>query len=107
MVRREIGRSEFASVLPAGMVISGGGAMLKGMRELARDITGMPVRVGYPGGVGGLAESVNAPTFATAVGLVRWGGRLQAGIVRRETEGGLLAALLKWLRRIRMGMGVK
>ncbi|MDX1933566.1 MAG: cell division protein FtsA [Capsulimonadales bacterium] len=107
LVRRELARSEFASVLPAGMVLSGGGAMLGGMRELGRDITGMPVRVGYPGGVGGLSEAVNSPTFATSVGLVLWGGRLQTGIVRRETESGLLGALLGWLRRIRLSVGRK
>jgi cell division protein FtsA len=100
MVRREINRSDYANMLPAGLVLSGGGAMLTGLRDLASDITGLPTRIGFPTGIGGLAESVSAPSFATAVGLVQWGGRARAGVARREPSGGIVGAVTAWMRRV-------
>jgi len=99
LVRQEINRSNYGHLLPAGLVLSGGGAMLAGARELAAEITGLPVRVGCPSGIGGLSESVNAPSYSTAVGLVQWGGRLHAGVGRRDHGGGI-AAILLWMRRV-------
>ena len=79
MVKQEVARSPYANVLPGGMVLSGGGSLLGGLSELASEIVGLPVRLGSPeqagARLGGLAESVDAPAFATAVGLVLWGAR--------------------------------
>ena len=99
MVKQEINRSNYAGLLPAGLVLSGGGALLKGAKELATEITGLPTRVGFPIGMGGLAESVDNPSFATAVGLVQWGARAHAGMPRRERTGSLFADLMAWTRR--------
>lgn len=101
MVRREINRSNYSGHLPAGMVVSGGGAMLAGLTGLAEDIVDMPVRIGFPSGIGGLAESVSAPSFATAVGLVQWGGRAHAGLIaRRDGQSGMIHAIRQWMRRV-------
>jgi cell division protein FtsA len=101
LVRQELNRSNYGHLLPAGLVLSGGGAMLVGAREMAMEITGLPVRIGCPAGVGGLAESVSSPGFATGVGLVQWGGRLHAGVgMRRDGGGGAIAALFTWMRRV-------
>jgi cell division protein FtsA len=100
MVRQEINRSNYANVLPAGLVLSGGGALLSGTRDLAAEVTGLPTRIGSPMGVGGLAESVESPIFATAVGLVQFGARTHAGVPRRESAGGLFAALRRWMRAV-------
>jgi cell division protein FtsA len=54
----------------AGIVLTGGSALLKGMPELAADIFQRPVRVGYPTYAGGLAEMVYSPKFATVMGLL-------------------------------------
>jgi cell division protein FtsA len=74
--------------------------MLTGLRDLAVDVTGLPARIGFPSGVGGLAETVSAPSFATGVGLVIWGGRTRIGTLRRESGSGMLGALFSWVRRI-------
>ena len=100
MVRQEINRSGYAGLLPAGLVLSGGGAMVRDARELATSVTGMPSRIGYPTGVGGLSESVGSPSYATAVGLVQFGGKAHAGIPRRESSGGLFAAVRRWMRTV-------
>ena len=47
--------------------------MLNGMPELAEDILGLPVRLGAPGGMGGLVDVVRSPVYATGVGLLLYG----------------------------------
>ena len=56
-----------------GIVLTGGGAQLEGMSEIAEQIFDLPIRRGTPVGVGGLADHVSNPSFATAVGLARYG----------------------------------
>lgn len=100
MVRQEVNRSNYAGLLPAGLVLSGGGALLRGAKEAATDVTGLPTRIGFPTGVGGLSESIENPSFATAVGLVQMGGKAHAGIPRRERAGGLVAAWRRFWRSV-------
>jgi len=73
LVGAEIRRSGYEGLLPAGVVLTGGSALLAGIDELARDMLKIPVRIGVPTNLSGLAESVDAPPFATSIGLVRWG----------------------------------
>ncbi|HSE02705.1 MAG TPA: cell division protein FtsA, partial [Methylomirabilota bacterium] len=63
------------SPLPAGLVLTGGGARLAGVADLARDVLQMPVRVASPQGVGGLMDQLNSPAFSTPLGLLLWGAR--------------------------------
>jgi len=58
------------------VVLTGGGALLRGTDLLARQQYGLPVRVGKPHGVSGLTDVVASPTHAAAVGLVRYGASL-------------------------------
>ncbi|MEO6865600.1 MAG: cell division protein FtsA [Gemmatimonadaceae bacterium] len=74
MVHREIQHAGFDSRLAGGIVITGGGAAMEGITELAASVFGTGVRVGVPGEhIGGLSDSVEAPRFSTAVGLALYG----------------------------------
>jgi len=75
MIGAEIRRSGYEGLLPAGIVLTGGSAQLPGIEDLTRDMLGMPVRIGVPGNLTGLAEAIDSPPYATGVGLVRWGLR--------------------------------
>lgn len=70
----EIRRSGYSQNLSAGIVLTGGGALLRGIDELAYQITGMPVKIGIPSGFGdgGLAPEIENPRYATGVGLIRY-----------------------------------
>ncbi|MBK8169996.1 MAG: cell division protein FtsA [Sandaracinaceae bacterium] len=72
-VRHVINETGFSEMLAAGAVITGGTTMLDGMPELAEQVLGLPVRRGAPMGVGGLADVVKSPAYATGVGLVKYG----------------------------------
>jgi len=73
MVRQEILRSGYFNLLPAGIVLSGGGSQLVGAAELCQQVTGMPTRVGSPRDVGGISNDLRSPVYATAIGLVQYG----------------------------------
>ncbi|MEA3408338.1 MAG: cell division protein FtsA [Chloroflexota bacterium] len=73
LLSREIKRSGLDSLLPAGVVMTGGTANLRGVKELAKMKLGLPVRIGTPTGLQGLMEAISGPAYATAVGLLLWG----------------------------------
>ena len=74
----EIKRSGYSKHLSAGVVLTGGGALIKGTAELAREVLGMPVKIGIPSGfAGGLVREIENPVYSTAVGLVYHGLKYQ------------------------------
>lgn len=75
LIYSEIRRSGYEGLLPAGIVLTGGSSQLPGIDELMRDMLGIPVRVGSPGEMSGLSDSLSSPPYATCLGLVRWGAR--------------------------------
>jgi cell division protein FtsA len=79
LVLTEIERAGFAQRLNGGVVITGGAAAMQGVAELAADVFGTGVRIGSPEeNIGGLADSVDAPRFATVVGLALYGANRSA-----------------------------
>ena len=80
IVAIEIKRSGYASSLSAGVVLTGGGSLIKGICPLANEVLGMDAKVGVPRGLsGGLVNEVNNPIYATAVGLVLHALRMKTG----------------------------
>src|SRR6187397_1064811 len=79
LVWDEIRRAGYEKSLNSGIVLTGGGAILDGMPEIAEQIFDLPIRRGCPTGVGGLADHVGTPEFATAVGLVLYAQRNTVG----------------------------
>ncbi|MFZ5586559.1 MAG: cell division protein FtsA [Thermodesulfobacteriota bacterium] len=75
LVQSELKQSGFAEQVVSGVVLTGGSSLLEGLTEMAEQIFNMPARRGYPMGVGGLADVVNNPMYATAVGLILYGAR--------------------------------
>ena len=76
-------------MLPAGVVLTGGSAQVDGLSTLAREVLGMPVRIGAPSSISGLVDSISNPAFSTSVGLLAWGLRgmeERAGKIRSHLE---------------------
>lgn len=74
LVDRELKNINRSGLLPAGVVLTGGGALLTGMVEVAKKKLRLPARIGRPQEVlGGIAERVQGPAYAVALGLIRWG----------------------------------
>ena len=75
LIQREIKRSGYDGLLPAGLVFCGGTASLPGLREAAHDAFGLPVRIAPPHTerLSGLVDRLGSPAYATSVGLLEWG----------------------------------
>lgn len=74
-VNYEIQNSGFAEKLTAGVVVTGGGAMLKNLPQLVRFKTAMDVRIGHPNVhlTGKGRDEISQPMYATSVGLILQG----------------------------------
>jgi len=72
-IGEEIVKSGFGEMVPAGLIITGGGALTVGITETGRRVVGLPIRQGVPGRVAGLVDEVLDPQFATTVGLILYG----------------------------------
>ncbi|MGH7309769.1 MAG: cell division protein FtsA [Candidatus Rokuibacteriota bacterium] len=75
LVARETVKLGFQDAATAGVVVTGGTALLEGVPELAEAVFDLPVRRGLPESVGGLADVVKSPIYATSVGLALYGAR--------------------------------
>ena len=104
LIYQEIRRSGYEGRLPAGVVLTGGGAQLARLDELMRDMLGLPVRIGLPVDLAGLTDALESPSFATCVGLLRWGMRNGSALSpsQRSTEvsgkGSTYERLMNWLK---------
>lgn len=72
LVVREIKRTGFDKLLPAGLVLTGGTSALPALRALASRVTGLPVRVAQPENLFGMVDRLRSPAFSTSVGLLHW-----------------------------------
>ncbi|WP_267256196.1 cell division protein FtsA [Coxiella endosymbiont of Ornithodoros maritimus] len=77
LVLAELRRSGFEDLIAAGIVLTGGASHITGCIELAERIFQMPVRLGLPQYVNGLADVRDNPIYATAVGLLIHGYQSQ------------------------------
>jgi cell division protein FtsA len=78
LVWDEIRRAGYEKSLNSGIVLTGGGAVLDGLPEIAEQIFDLPIRRGNPAGFGGMTDLINSPSFATAAGLLHYARRKQA-----------------------------
>jgi cell division protein FtsA len=94
----EIRRAGYERSLNSGIVITGGGAILEGMPEIAEQIFDLPIRRGSPSSAGGLSDHVNTPTLATAVGLVQYAQRNHVSEAPRLVGAGAFGRVAGRLR---------
>lgn len=76
MVGIEVKRSGYGGQTPAGIVITGGGALTVGVTDSAKRTLAMPVRIGIPVNIKGLIDEIETPAFSAVVGLAVFGASL-------------------------------
>jgi cell division protein FtsA len=74
-------------MFPGGIVITGGGALLRGFAEIVQQQTNLPARVAAPQGLQGMNDEIRGPSHATVVGLLRWGARSNLGRKPSRSNG--------------------
>ncbi len=106
LILQEIKRSGYDTLLPAGLVLTGGASQLPGTLQLARQILDMPVRQARPVNLTGMVDKLSDPAYSTSVGLLNWAlvmntqpvnprERIRSG----RTSKGLFSFLREWLKR--------
>lgn len=78
-VTKELKRIDRDGKLPAGIVLTGGGAALPGVTEFAKHYLRLPVSIGVPSETDTIIDQVVDPSFATVVGLSLWGSNFSGG----------------------------
>ena len=98
LVQAELRRSGFEHLVASGIVLTGGGAKMEGLIELAEEIFHMPVSLGAPRNVAGLKDIVRNPVFATGVGLLQYGldQEKEKPSKQSDRKSGMLAKLKGW-----------
>jgi cell division protein FtsA len=89
LLRREIDQQDFFDYLGGGIVLTGGTSELRGVKQLAEEIFGMPVQLCRAKNVSGVTSAFENPQFSTAIGLVKYA---QATL---EDDG---SSLFSWLK---------
>jgi cell division protein FtsA len=90
MVKREILRADVQGEISFGIVLTGGGALLKNVTSLAEEVLGGRVKIGIPKGLSSLVEVAASPVYATAIGLIQYGEQIaeEFNIGNREIFAG-------------------
>ncbi len=97
LVWDEIRKAGYEKSLNSGIVLTGGGALLDGVAEVAEQIFDLPIRRGCPTALGGMVDHINSPAFATAAGLLRYARRNQEDTDARAGAIGWFAGRVRGL----------
>jgi cell division protein FtsA len=102
LIQAELRRSGYEDLLSSGIVLTGGSSTMSGMVELGEEIFHMPLRLGIPKYAGGLADVVQHPRYATAMGLLLEGvAQKKRGIQAHQTRTfkQVLANMKSWFEK--------
>ncbi len=97
LASKEIIRAGYDDLLAAGVVLTGGTALIGGIAELAEQVFNMPARQGYP--QGGMGVNLD-PSNATAFGLILYGCQTMKRDVSVRAKSRYLANLMKWFKKL-------
>ncbi|MGD0779697.1 MAG: cell division protein FtsA [Dehalococcoidales bacterium] len=98
LIMMELPQTDYRKLIPAGLVITGGGANLPGIAELGQKVTRMPVRVGIPMKLQGVSEVLDNPAHATGIGLLLWKLKNDDIEAPKTSDSGLNGLIKKMVR---------
>ncbi|MFA7314538.1 MAG: cell division protein FtsA [Candidatus Magasanikbacteria bacterium] len=82
----ELASIERSGMLPAGAIFIGGGAKIEGIIDIAKEVLSLPAQLGYPLGLDSISNKVNDISFASAIGMVKWGSNLLQSVRTHRTS---------------------
>lgn len=103
LVKDELAKIHRDGMLPAGIILTGAGAKMSGVIDLARETLNLPAQVGFPQNYDGVVDKIDDPAYATAIGLLLWGsrfeGRHHAGLKGINFKKGL-TGIKNWFKNL-------
>jgi len=102
LILLEMPTTDYHSLAPYGLVLTGGTANLTGLEELGHSLLRMPVRKGNPliSGIYGISDILHDSAYATTLGLILWPLNGKEGAAFRVKRAGILGGLVSLIRRI-------
>lgn len=97
LAKDELAKIHRDGMLPGGVILTGAGVKMPGTIDLARETLNLPVQIGFPQNFDGVVDKIDDPAYATAIGLIIWGARLETrsygfrfkGIGLKKAFGGI------------------
>jgi len=101
----EMPTTDYQTLAPCGVVLTGGTANLTGLAELGKSVLRLPVRVGQLLGAGiyGITDILYDPAYATTTGLILWQARNKERSAWQVKRGGILGSFVSLFRRLFRG----
>lgn len=84
VIREMLMEKNLQDEITGGFVITGGGALIKNLPELAEYVLEKPVKLGYPQTFGGMTTAMQNPKFSTVLGLLRESNQVTVAHTRDE-----------------------
>jgi cell division protein FtsA len=94
-VRNELARVGMDQHLMEGIILTGGGAMLNGMCDMAEKVVNCPARNGLPVGIAGWPDDINDAAWCVAAGLAMYSAKLKTRREFRKHVPGLASLVLR------------
>ena len=102
LTNKELKRIDRQGLLPAGVVLVGGGAKMPGLVDLTKEKLKLPAQVGFPIELEGVIEEVDDPAYATAVGLILWGMDVSSQSSHQglslSGKGNIFSKIINWIK---------
>jgi cell division protein FtsA len=94
--------TDYQTLAPCGLVLTGGTSNLSGLDELGRSLLRMPVRKGRPlsTGIYGISDILRDPSYATTLGLILWQVRGKEGSAFRMRKAGFWGGFMHLVRKL-------
>ncbi|MGB6872877.1 MAG: cell division protein FtsA [Dehalococcoidia bacterium] len=102
LILLEMPTSDYQTLAPCGLVLTGGTSNLSGLDELGQSLLRIPVRNGRPlsMGVYGISDILHDPSYATTLGLILWQVRGKEGSTYREKRAGTWSSFMSLIRKL-------
>lgn len=104
LVKDELAKIHRDGMLPAGVILTGAGAKIPGVIDLARETLNLPAQIGFPQNYDGVVDKIDDPAYATAIGLLIWGsrfeGRYHSGVLKGMNLKKGLGNIKGWLKNL-------
>lgn len=108
LVIKQVEEAGHETRLPAGVVITGGTALVPGITSIAKKVFGVPARIGYPKGVDGLVDEISNPAYSVVQGLALYGAmdegyggaRKQVSLKNTNNSEGVASKITGFIRNL-------
>ena len=101
LIKNELISCAGYDIASTGVILTGGGSLLKDLDRMAEKVLGLPVRIGFPNNIKGSKDFIDNPIYATGMGLVIYGFESESSrVFNPDSYTGIFGKMKDWAKRI-------